>query len=247
MGIETVGLPAEGAKILVDKIAPDRLAQILKLAVGEEGVLALIAAGAGIITSGTLRITLATDDPSAVALADLVTATSEVSANTADGNVSTASMDGKLTTIIGHVDGLEGLLTTVNGKLDTLNGYASDQATLNVAQDTAAMKSGSTSLTPRFAAIAASASGDNTIVAAVTGKKIRVLSYDYTAAAAVNVKWKSGASNDKSGLTYLPAAGWGKAKQFNPVGHVETNVGEALVLNLSAAQAVGGELTYIEV
>jgi hypothetical protein len=68
----------------------------------------------------------------------------------------------------------------------------------------AALKTGETydrgtSLVPKFAAIAASSSGANEVVAAVTGKKIRVLSYVEMANGAVNTKWQS-ASTDKTGL-----------------------------------------------
>lgn len=72
MTIETATLPAAGSKVLVDRIAPDKLAQILKLAIGAEGVLALIAAGAGNVDAGTLRMTLANNDPAVTSLTSLV-------------------------------------------------------------------------------------------------------------------------------------------------------------------------------
>lgn len=105
---------------------------------------------------------------------------------------------------------------------------------------------GTTALTPKFAAVAASSSGDNTIVAAVTSKKIRVLSYTLMANAAVNAKWQSSVAGDKSGLLYLAANG-GVSSGFCPLGHFETVAGEALELNLSGAVAVGGHITYVEV
>lgn len=136
---------------------------------------------------------------------------------------------------------------TTNGVvLKDGSGAVIDQtATVNVAQDTAAIKNGATSLTPKFAAIAASASGDNPIVAVVAGKKIRVLSYVLMANGAVNAKWRS-ATTDKSGLLYFAANG-GAVAPHTPVGHLETAAGEALNLNLSGAVAVGGHVTYIEV
>lgn len=101
-------------------------------------------------------------------------------------------------------------------------------------------------LTRKFAAIDVATTGDNTIVAAVPAKKILVVSYDLVVASDVTLRWKSGAATNKSGPKPFAARG-GQVKQFAPLGHVETALGEALVLNLSAAVAVGGELTYVEV
>lgn len=96
----------------------------------------------------------------------------------------------------------------------------------------------------KFALISASALGDNTIVAAVAGKKIKVTQYVMVATAAVAPRWKSGASNNLSGAMSLAANGI----ISTPGGKVlmETVAGEALVLNLSSAVAVNGHLVYIE-
>lgn len=107
--------------------------------------------------------------------------------------------------------------------------------------------SGASPIEVKYAAVAVASSGDNTIVAAVSGKKIRVISYMLNAAAAVDAKWKSGASTDKTGLLYMAAAGYGAIGDYNPSGWFETAVGQALVLNLSAAVAVGGHISYVEV
>lgn len=93
--------------------------------------------------------------------------------------------------------------------------------------------------------ITASASGNTAVVAAVAGKKIRVISFNFVANGTVNVKWQS-ATTDISGLTYCVQFS-GKALQFHPGGHLETAVAEALNINLSGNVAVGGEGTYIEV
>lgn len=99
-----------------------------------------------------------------------------------------------------------------------------------------------------IAPITASASGDNTIVAAVTGKKIRVKGYAITngAATANSVKWRSG-TTDISGL-YFSAAALGPiiVHDLAPSGdfYFETVAGQALNLNLSAATAVGGAVQY---
>lgn len=102
-------------------------------------------------------------------------------------------------------------------------------------------------VTVKFASIAASTSGNNTIVALVSGKKIRVLSMWLVASGAVNAKFQSGASGtDLSGLAYL-IANTGMVLPYNPAGWCETASGALLNLNLSAATAVGGGLSYIEV
>ena len=95
------------------------------------------------------------------------------------------------------------------------------------------------------AAISASSSGDNTIVAADSGKAYRVLSYVLVASGAVAAKWKDGASTDVSGAMSLAANSVVPAPH-SPSGHVATSKGNALILNLSGATAVNGHLTYDE-
>jgi len=96
--------------------------------------------------------------------------------------------------------------------------------------------------TPLFAKISISASG--TIVAAVGGKKIRVLAYVLSFSGSVNAKFQSHVTpTDLTGLIY-GAAGIVAQSGFSPVGHFETIVGEALDLNLSAGTAVGGHVIY---
>jgi hypothetical protein len=114
--------------------------------------------------------------------------------------------------------------------------------------DSSTIYNGTTEMTPKFNTTrAASSSGDTTIVAAVASKKIRVLNYLLSVGGAVNVKFKSATAGDISGLKYFDAAGAGAAAPYTPVGHFETTAGEALVINLSAAVAVGIDLTYVEV
>ena len=121
-----------------------------------------------------------------------------------------------------------------------------DTITAKLATD--AIQNGTTALTPKFATIAAASSGNNTIVAAVTSKKIRVLGWNMVANGAVNAKWQSGAGGtDLTGLYYCAAAGGGISVPFNPVGWFETGSNTLLNLNLSGAVAVGGCLVYVEV
>jgi len=91
-------------------------------------------------------------------------------------------------------------------------------------------------------AIDTSTSGDNTLVAAEVGKHIVVIAYTLISRDTVDVRWKSG-SNNKSGLLPLiPSVGASPA--HNPNGVIRCNPSEALVLNLSSANYVGGHLTY---
>ena len=100
-----------------------------------------------------------------------------------------------------------------------------------------------------FASISTSSSGDTTVVAAQPNRKIRVICYTVVAAGDVSVRFKSGASTNLTGAMALATNG-GAAPSgagISPSGFVglfETAVGEALVINLSAAVAVGGHLTY---
>lgn len=94
--------------------------------------------------------------------------------------------------------------------------------------------------------IVAASSGDNVLVAAATGKKIRVHGYELSASAAVNAKFRSG-TTDVTGLMYAAAAGpFGDAQDRagDTDGLFETVAGQALNLNLSGAVAVGGWVDF---
>lgn len=98
----------------------------------------------------------------------------------------------------------------------------------------------------KYAAISAASSGDNTIVAAVVGKRIRVLSCFLVAAAAVTAKFQSGAGGtDLTGAASLSANG-GYVLPFNEGGWFQTDPNTLLNLSLGGAQAVAGAVSYIE-
>lgn len=120
-----------------------------------------------------------------------------------------------------------------------------DTITAKLATD--AIQNGTTSLTPKFAAIDAATSGDNTLVAAVASKKIRVLSLFLVAAGAVNARLESGAGGTALTGQMNLAANGGFVLPFNPVGWFETASNTLLNLELSAAVSVDGSLTYVEV
>lgn len=110
----------------------------------------------------------------------------------------------------------------------------------SIVSDSAAPATG---LTPLFATISVSATGDNSIVAADASKKIRVLSYVLTASGATNAKWRK-ATTDISGLLYMGPTG-GVSAAYCPTGHFETGTNQALQLNLSNSTAVGGHIVYV--
>lgn len=99
--------------------------------------------------------------------------------------------------------------------------------------------------TKKFAAVVAASAGDNQIVANVANQRIIVVSYVLVAVGAVSVKWRS-AANDLSGAMPLAANGGlvvPAGDEFAAL--LETNLGEALNLNLSGAVAVGGHISYV--
>jgi hypothetical protein len=135
------------------------------------------------------------------------------------------------------------------GDVDVLSMPVSDRTTDNVGavMVTDALMNDTTALTPKFASIAVSGSGNNTIVSAVNPKKIRVVACSLIANGTVNAKWQSGASGtDLTGLAYL-VANTGYILPFNPLGWFETASNTLLNLNLSGAIAVGGCIVYVEV
>ena len=85
--------------------------------------------------------------------------------------------------------------------------------------------------------------GDRTIVAAVSGKKIKVLGYVVSGDAAGAFTWKSGSTAISGAMEalsgvgiHVPATSWGA---------VTTAEGEALVLNIEAGTVIGGHVTYV--
>lgn len=94
------------------------------------------------------------------------------------------------------------------------------------------------------AAIAASTSGNNTLVAAVADHRITVLSFGLVAAGAASARFESGAGGTAlTGHMALPANGILVAPH-NPNGHFATDKGALLNLELSSAVNVGGWLNY---
>lgn len=113
--------------------------------------------------------------------------------------------------------------------------------------ETSTIYNGTTALTPKYAAIDVASSGNNTIVAAVTSKKIRVHQVFLNVAADVTVRWESGADGTALTGQNQVKAGSGYILPYSPVGWFETASGVLLNLELSGAVSVDGVLTYTEV
>lgn len=88
-------------------------------------------------------------------------------------------------------------------------------------------------------------SGDNTIVAAVTGKKIRVTSFALVSAGTVTARFESAAGGTALTGQMTMAANTSVVFPYNPNGWFETVISELLNLELSGAVSVDGCLTYV--
>lgn len=113
--------------------------------------------------------------------------------------------------------------------------------------ETSTIYNGTTALTPKFAVIDNATAGDNTIVAAVTSKKIRVHQLALIASAAVTMRFESGASGTALTGQMQLAANGGFVLPYSPIGWFETASNTLLNLELSGATSVDGVLGYTEV
>ncbi len=93
-------------------------------------------------------------------------------------------------------------------------------------------------------AIDTATSGDTTIVAAVTGKRIRVHSYVLVGSGTVTARFESAAGGTALTGQMTMAAGNVICAPHNPMGWFDTVAGELLNLELSGATSVDGHLTY---
>jgi len=96
-------------------------------------------------------------------------------------------------------------------------------------------------------AVIDTSAGDNTIVVAVSGKKIRVLSLFLTAAAAMAVRFESATAGTALTGAMALATGTPLVLPYNPLGWFETIAGELLNLETTTSNACDGALQYIEV
>lgn len=182
----------------------------------------------GGVESGALRVTLANNSTGLLSV---------------DDNGGSLTVDSAtLTTIAGAVAGSEMQCDVV-----TQPARAAATDTTGAVLSTSAIANGVTQLTPKFAKIDAASSGDNTLVAAVVGKKVRILQVILVAAAAVNVRFESGAGGTALTGQMNLTTNSGFEASFSPVGHFETASNTLLNLELSGAVSVDGWLVYVEV
>lgn len=94
----------------------------------------------------------------------------------------------------------------------------------------------------------ATATTPGEVVAAVAGKKIRVVLYDFVVDDAVTVQFQDDTGTP---VVLVPAqsfaANSGKHSVFCEVGHFETGLGKALDIVLGGAVQVSGYVRYIEI
>lgn len=109
------------------------------------------------------------------------------------------------------------------------------------------MKSDASPMLVKYAVIDAATSGDNTIVAAVTGKKIRVISCWLVSGGTVTTRWESAASGTALTGQATLAVNTGYVLPHNKDGWFETVAGQLLNLELSGGVTVDGSLSYVEV
>jgi hypothetical protein len=114
-------------------------------------------------------------------------------------------------------------------------------------QESSEMRVGGVAVTPKFAVIDAATSGNNTLVAAVSAKKIRVTSMFLVAAGTVDVRFESGAGGTALTGQMSLVSTTGFVLPYNPNGWFETASNTLLNLELSGAISVDGAITYIEV
>lgn len=99
----------------------------------------------------------------------------------------------------------------------------------------------------KYAYLDATGAGNTAIVAAVTGKKIRVLAVAAHALTAVTIHFESSTTQISADVAAGATGGYVRPMGQLPYGWFETAAGEALNVNLSSAVATGIDLVYIEV
>lgn len=97
----------------------------------------------------------------------------------------------------------------------------------------------------QFGVIDISAVGDTTLVSAVSGKKIKVVSLYLTISSNIDIILRSG-SNPISGLISLSNTATSVLKLLGaPTSHVlETEINEDLIINTSTSSRIGGHFCY---
>lgn len=247
--------------------------QVVKLAIGTVGSETLLPHGGG-VEANALRVTLASDSTGLVSVDDggsTLSIDDGGAAITVDGEVSitgSVTVDTELAAAAALADstanptipsvGALGLVfngttwdrargdTTYGWDVDVTRMPAAARTTDSIAAalQTDAIMNGLTALTPAFAVIDAASSGDNTLIAAAASKVTRVHAAFLVAAAAVTVRFESGASGTALTGQMNVAANSGFVLPFNPLGWFQTGTNTLLNLELSGATSVDGCIVY---
>ncbi len=135
--------------------------------------------------------------------------------------------------------------TSDSKKVTMGTGLVATLDTISAKLATDAVMNDKTELVPQFLTAAPATSGNNTLLAAVANKRIRVLGGWLSFSGTVNAKFQSGA-----GGTELTNYIYGVAGTFAPIpisalGYFETAVNTLLNLSLSASTAVSVCLVYV--
>lgn len=171
-----------------------------------------------------------------------------VSGAFADGSIVTlgAKTDAKSTA----TDGTSTSIVSILKEISAMEQAPASRAVTNTGtfavQNTESTTLPSYTTAPDSVAIAASSSGDNTIISAPgAAKTIYVYAYSISFNGTVNAKFTDGASGtNKAGLFY-GVANAGAANSVRPPYYLfKCSANTALVLNLSGATAVGGHVSY---
>lgn len=139
------------------------------------------------------------------------------------------------------------LKTQFASVINSETGRVGVEGAVGVAQKTDILLDDTTALTPKYAVIDGATSGNNTLVAAVSGKKIRIISLILIASGDVTVRFESGANGTAMSGQMNVAEKGGLVLPFSPVGWGETASNTLLNLELSGAVSVDGMLVYVEV
>jgi len=247
-----------GATLAADEVGGVHY-QIVKLAYGPLDSATVVSAaaplpvsdGGGSLTVDVSSMPTTTVEATALDIRGLDAASDSVAA-VQSGTWNIGNISGTVSLPTGAAT--EATLAALNGKVTACDtGSIAGTVTARLASD--AVQAGAASLVPKFAKISAAASGDNALVSAVAGKKIRVLAMALVATDALSLYFNDGTADlfaDSSNSVPLDETGaagsGGFVLGFNPVGWFETaDVGRPLNVNLSGAVGVCGSLVYVEV
>ena len=110
---------------------------------------------------------------------------------------------------------------------------------------TGTIYNGTTPILPRYCVIDEATSGQNEVVAAVAGNKIRFLAGHITmTGTSTTIQFQNGIAGTPLTGAMQPLQGHTIPWPFNPAGWFETTTGQPLQIALGAAQSIDGSCVY---